>query len=817
MRSRYPAGPAAFLLILLTVFTTGLHAQDASVADRRVIVSEGADYFGFDYRVVKKTSLDNCKQVCLRDDECRAFTYNTQARWCFLKTDHGELKSAENSVAGRVVATATKPAETAKPPALTFLPNYFQDEAERYAARLRGSKAEPQQGAHALREAAKVAMTGGKPKRAIRAYRAALRFEPGDHGLWVELAYAALAVKSDNYSETAKLLEEATSVALNAYAISASAGQRALSLALLATALERRQQFRPALEAYKASLLLADTAWVRSAYDKLHAQRGFRIVDYTVDSESASPRICIRFSEKLRTRNTDYATFVTVNDGAPAAVDAKGQQVCIDGAKHGQRYRVGVRAGIPSAIGEVLERPTALNIYVRDRSATVRFTGRNYVLPRFPGHGIPMVTVNTEAIDVTLYRVGERALSEVIGSNQFFEQLNKYSGEQLGDTRGDKIWQGELAVESALNKEVTTRFPIDQALPERKPGVYVMVAHPKGAKTKDWNARATQWFIVSDIGLSVLTGDDGLHVFVRSLSSAKAIATAEIKLIARNNEILGTATTDADGHAHFTAGLARGKGGVAPALVTASAGGVDYAFLNVTKPGFDLSDRGVEGRTAPGPLDVFLYTERGVYRPGATVHLSALVRDRNARAASDLPLTFVFRRPDGVQFRRVLSQDKGLGGHAVDLDLLSTAMRGTWRVSAYSDPKSAPLAEHQFLVEDFIPDRIEFDLTAETEQLALEGSAQAKVAGRFLYGAPASGLRLEGELTVRATSTVKSFEDYSFGLSDEQVLPVRTPLPELPATDSEGNAVINVALDELPETTRPLEASVTVRMREASG
>ena len=817
MHPRHLAILAAALFLPLSAVVSPLHAQDAASTDRRIIISEDADYFGFDYRVVKKTPLENCKKVCLRDDQCRAFTYNTSAEWCFLKSDHGELKAAENSVAGRVVATPRKTTEAAKPPALTFVPAFFAQEAKRYAAQLSAAEVPPGQGANSLRQAASTAMTGGNPKLAIASYRAALKFAPEDHALWVELAYAVLAMKTNNNREKYKLQEEAIWVSLNAYANSAAAGQRALSLGLLATALERRQQFRPALEAYKASLLLADTAWIKAAYDKLHAQRGFRIVDHSVDSESASPRICVRFSEKLRTGNTDYSKFVTVNDGAPAAVEAKDRQVCIDGAKHGERYQIGIRTGIPSEIGEVLERPTALNIYVRDRSASARFAGRNYVLPRFPGHGIPVVTVNTDTVEVSLYRIGERALSNVIGSDEFFKQLNKYDAERLGNTKGEKIWQGELDVERVLNKEVTTKFPIDRALPERKPGVYVMVAHPKGAKSEDWKTRATQWFIVSDIGLSVLTGDDGLHVFARSLTSAKAIASTEVRLIARNNEVLGTATTDADGHAHFEAGLTRGKGGVAPALVTARAGGVDYAFLNVTKPGFDLSDRGVEGRAAPGPIDVFMYTERGIYRPGATVHLSALVRDRKAQATSDIPLTLVLERPDGVESRRTLSQDQGLGGHTVDFDLLSTAMRGTWRVSAYADVKAPPLAVHKFLVEDFIPDRIEFDLNTEAQEFALEGSVLAKVVGRFLYGLPASRLRLEGEVTVSATTTIKAFEGYSFGLGDERVLPVRTPLSGLPLTDGKGTAKIPIELSEVPDTTRPLEARLTVRMREASG
>ena len=66
--------------------------------------------------------------------------------------------------------------------------------------------------------------------------------------------------------------------------------------------------------------------------------------------------------------------------------------------------------------------------------------------------------------------------------------------------------------------------------------------------------RATQWFVVSDIGLSTYTGQDGLNVFARSLGTAKPIAGVELTLLARNNEILGTAKTDAEGRATFNAG-----------------------------------------------------------------------------------------------------------------------------------------------------------------------------------------------------------------------------------------------------------------------
>src|SRR5690606_18668116 len=175
---------------------------------------------------------------------------------------------------------------------------------------------------------------------------------------------------------------------------------------------------------------------------------------------------------------------------------------------------------------------------------------------------------------------------------------------------------------------------------ERKPGVYVLTGTPQGDTSESWNARATQWFVVSDIGLSTYAGEDGLTVFARSLATARPLEGIELQLLARNNEVLGTATTDTRGQAVFTAGLTRGSSGMAPAVLTAANGAQDFVFLDMTRGGFDLSDRGVTGRTAPGAVDVFAWTERGIYRPGETVHAAALARSESADAIEDLPLTF---------------------------------------------------------------------------------------------------------------------------------------------------------------------------------
>ena len=83
-----------------------------------------------------------------------------------------------------------------------------------------------------------------------------------------------------------------------------------------------------------------------------------------------------------------------------------------------------------------------------------------------------------------------------------------------------------------------------------------------------------------------------------------------------------------------------------------------------------MSDRGVGGRQVPDGLDAFVYTERGVYRTGETVHLTAIVRDARGIAAAPTPLTLVVERPDGVEYRRAVVNDQGLGGRSLDVPIV---------------------------------------------------------------------------------------------------------------------------------------------------
>src|ERR1700742_142904 len=584
---------------------------------------------------------------------------------------------------------------------------------------------------------------------------------PDDSGNWLRLGRTIFQIRPANSSEQTFLLERASTAAYIAYQRSANAGDEADALAVLGRAMSERKLWRPALDSLRLSLDMREVAEVRGQYEKMRDEHGFRLLDYTVDSDGASPRACFQFSEDLAKR-VDFAPFLALAGTDKPALSAEGKQLCVDGLKHGERYNVNLRAGLPSTVKETLPKSAEFNIYVRDRKPFVRFTGRAYVLPRTGQRGIPVVSVNTPSVTVNVFRIGDRNLINTVIGSDFQQQLSSYQLSDLGDERGVKVWSGELATEPTLNQDVTTAFPVDQALGDLQPGVYVMTARAKGPSSDDDGQLATQWFIVSDLGLTAFSGNDGIHVFVNSLASTDAVARAEVRLVARNNEILATRKTDESGHVLFETGRARGEGGLSPAMLTVTGEKADYAFLSLKTDAFDLSDRGVSGRAVPAGADAFVYAERGVYRSNETVYLTALLRDGQGNAVSGGPLTLVIERPDGVEFRRAVLADQGAGGRSLTLPLNSAVPTGTWRVRVLTDPKGSSVGETTFMVEDYIPERVEFNISSKEKLIRAEAPVELKVDGHFLYGAPASGLQLEGDMLVAPADGRPGFPGYQF-------------------------------------------------------
>lgn len=547
---------------------------------------------------------------------------------------------------------------------------------------------------------------------------------------------------------------------------------------------------------------------------------GFDVTDMQVLSDRDQPEVCFTFSGDLPTaREATLEDYISVSPPFQAAVSPRGASLCVSGFSFGKRYQVVLRSGLPAREqGWALNSDRQYDIYVPDRPASIGFRGGNgYILPETLSDGLPLRTVNLDQAELRLFRVNDRNLVQQFARGRVGASLRQYDLDDLQSLDGEVIWEGTVEIpEAERNKSVDTIVPVKEVLGSLQPGFYIAAAR-NPAKGDYWEPVASQWFVISDIGLTSFWADNGLFVYARALGDAAPLAGVEISLLAQNNKELGRLVTDAEGLARFDPGLVRGQDGNRPRALLAYGQGNDFNVLDLGSGQLDLVDRGVGGRPVPGPLDSFLYPERGIYRPGETVNLTALLRDADAMAVADTPLTFKLWRSDGAEYRAYAVRDQGGGAYVLQIELPGSARTGLWQVTAHVDPKGPAIGRTWFEVEDFVPPQIEFDLTTPARIMSLLDTVVVDVAANYLYGAPAAELPGEYTLTLQAASDpFPNLPGYVFGLAQESF----TPLVSEPwsfTTDAEGKTVIEAQPDQEPDTTYPLEASLRVAIFDLSG
>ena len=274
--------------------------------------------------------------------------------------------------------------------------------------------------------------------------------------------------------------------------------------------------------------MLADDQTAREAYDKLRAEHGFRMTDYKTDNEATPPRLCLQFSEDLARTQTRRREVRLRRRQRPAEPRA-GRQAALRRRPEARRAlsssdprRTAVRSRRDAEQDRRYRRLCAGPLGVR---ALHRQSLR--AAQRAASRAFRSSRPTRSKIDVEIYRIGDRNLPTTLQSGDFQRQLSSYDIDNIRDKSGIKVYAGDMDIAAKLNEEVTTAVPVTDATGKLEPGAYVMVAKPSEKSKNDDGQRATQWFIVSDLGLTAFSGNDGIHAFVRSLADATPIADSQ--------------------------------------------------------------------------------------------------------------------------------------------------------------------------------------------------------------------------------------------------------------------------------------------------
>lgn len=293
---------------------------------------------------------------------------------------------------------------------------------------------------------------------------------------------------------------------------------------------------------------------------------------------------------------------------------------------------------------------------------------------------------------------------------------------------------------------------------------------------ESWSGQE-RWDGASDARLVLLTDlgivakrqlDNTRQVFVMSLSSGTPVAGATVRAVARNGQALHTVRTGADGRVELPdlSGYRREKQAV---MLTVSAG-EDLSFLPLDDDGRQLQlsrfDVGGEVNSLdPGNLKAWLFSDRGLYRPGEELHVGMIVRAADwAQPLAGLPLELELYDPRGSQvLRQPLTLDAS-GFEAASYQPSWTAPTGNWEarlVLLGEQGRRSSLGSTTLQVRDFLPDRLRL-------KVAFPGAPQqgwvspeqllAAISVENLFGTPAQDRRVTANL--RLDPAVPGFAAY---------------------------------------------------------
>ena len=256
--------------------------------------------------------------------------------------------------------------------------------------------------------------------------------------------------------------------------------------------------------------------------------------------------------------------------------------------------------------------------------------------------------------------------------------------------------------------------------------------------------------VLSDLGISVTEAPHGksLAVFVRSLDNQKGVENCKVRAYTNNRVLLAEGMTGQDGTVLLDYSKVDARKATGNIFVVAEKDGdVTYLALNGNSE-LSNAEFGNEGRDFE-EMRAFIYTERGIYRPGEVVDASVFVRRNTKEGFVGCALRCEMSLSDAegrIVGRKMIDTNKeGFGSASFQLN---SDARGEDYVVKCGIPGEKEWDSHGIYVGAFTPDRIKLQLSSTKDVLQEDEVAELKVSGKYYFGKELEGgyLQLGGDI-----------------------------------------------------------------------
>lgn len=441
-------------------------------------------------------------------------------------------------------------------------------------------------------------------------------------------------------------------------------------------------------------------------------------------------------------------------------------------------FDVTIYQGLVAANGKILTKTINKKVKTSSLTASINFDTTGAFLTQGLGNGLPVVSVNIDAVDLNFYQVKEK-------DRQHFLQEMSYKNYRWDMKRitqfSELVYSGRYDLDQPKNTRVKRSINIEGIAELAEPGIYLAVMTQAGA----YDDHQVMWFSVTDIGLHARFYNEQLDVYASSLKTGKAIEKVAVTLVNDKGHILQQGVTSPSGEASFVSNLKS-----ASLIIAQNA--QHFSIIELNKPALDLSDFDL-GLRPYRAQELFIYAPRNLYRPAEFVDFNALLRSDDGKLTAKSILSAAIKSPDGSKIKTFKWQGDQQSYYHYQWQIPKSAALGNWQLEVVNVNRE--IFTYDFKVEEFLPERLKITFNAKAPQEILLATKKQRIKlpilGEYLFGAPASGNRLSTQVnTTQWRSPVEALPKFEFGDIRQTRFNNRTELEDI-ELDAKGQAIIS--------------------------
>ena len=312
----------------------------------------------------------------------------------------------------------------------------------------------------------------------------------------------------------------------------------------------------------------------------------------------------------------------------------------------------------------------------------------------------------------------------------------------------------------------------------------------------------------SNLGMIVKRNSlNKLWIAVSNILDTKPIGKAQVTAYNFQLQPIGKGETNGDGFVEITP-----KG--VPFIIVAESEKQKAYVRVVDGEEQSVSRFDVGGKDIQKGLKGFIYGERGVWRPGDTLHISFILEDREKRIPDKHPVALEIYNPRGQFYTKMISTQGMNGFYTFDVPTQATDPTGLW--NAYI--KVGGTTFHKGLrIETIKPNRLKINLALPKTLQATDKDVYAPLTSTWLTGATASKLKAKIEMSLSKVNTqFKKYGQYIFNNPATDFTTIKTDVFD-GTLDAEGKASVTLKVPTATEAPGMLNATFTTRVFEPGG